>query len=142
MKMFTVLDFPRYVRLKQLGQFLCLTGLLATVSAASATPALSRISCGRNAFNASGTDACSVYLTSTTNSRVRVTLTSNNPAVTVPGGATIRSGSTTGGFTATVASVSVSQTAVITAQAGGITTTFAISLSPASGTPALNVSSR
>jgi len=127
-------------RLNHLAKILVLVVVVVSATGASATPLLSRISCGRNSFNTAGTDACSVYLTSPTSGKLRVTLASNNPAVTVPSTVTVRAGRTTTGFNATVAAVTLAQTAIISAQAGGITSTFVIALSPPAGTPALTVS--
>lgn len=112
--------------------------LTAGTLGASAAPSLSRVSCSSNAYSAPGTDACSIYLTARTRSRIVVSLTSNNPAVTVPGAVTVRSEAT--GFTASVSAVTTAQTATITAEAEGITATFNITVSPASsGTPALSI---
>ena len=124
-----------------LGTTIALFLILAAASTASATSTLSKVSCGKNAFAASGTDACSVYLTEKAKSKYYVTLQSNNPAVIVPGGVTVKQGALTTGFNATVNSVTTAQTATITAQAGGLARTFSISLSPSTGpgTAALSV---
>ena len=115
--------------------------LSAAVGASAATATLSRVSCAGNSYNGAASDACSVYLTAKTNSKRYVALVSNNPSVAVPASVTVRAGSMTAGFKASIAPVTTAQTAVITAQTGGITKTFAITLSPSSsGTAALNVS--
>ena len=109
---------------------------------ASATSPVSRVSCGNNSFTAPGNDACSVYLTARTSGRMNVKLSSNNAAVTVPANVTVKSGASTTGFKATVGAVTTAQTATITAQGGGTTATFSITLSPAAtGTPALSLNS-
>src|ERR1700687_5853958 len=123
--------------LNNFGAMLTVVTLLAAATGASAAPALSRISCTSSAYSGASTDACSVYLTSPASSRVHVTLTSNNPAVTVPSGVTVRPGATTTGFNATVAAVTTVQTATITAQGNGGTVTYGMTLSPAAGSQAL-----
>jgi len=120
-----------------------LTFMFAAPRFASAlTTSLSRVSCGTNAYSGPGTDACSVYLASKTRARIYVALSSNNAAVTVPSGVTVKSGAMTTGFAATIASVTSTQTATISAQAGGLTVFFSITLSPSttSGTAAASVS--
>jgi hypothetical protein len=114
--------------------------LAAASAGASATPALSRISCASSSYKVAATDACSVYLTSTSSNRLRVTLTSNNSAVAVPASVTVRPGAISAGFSATVGGVTTTQSATITAQAGGVAKTFLITISPSTGTPALSVS--
>jgi hypothetical protein len=59
--------------------------------------------------------------------------------VAVPGSVTVPAGASSVGFTAVVSSVTTSQTATLTAQAGGVTKTYAINLG--SGTPGLTVAS-
>ena len=116
-----------------------LFALLAGAAAVSATPALSRVSCGSKAFSKAGTDACSVYLSARTANRLSVALKSNNPALTVPGEVTVRAGAQTTGFNATVGSVTTTEVATITATAGGVSTSFSVTLSPAQGVAALSV---
>ena len=122
------------------GKNLTILILLAAAAGASAAPALSGISCASNAYSGASTDACSVSLTSTTSRWFRVTLTSNNPAVTVRSGVAVRPGAMAAGFNAIVASVATTQVATITAVAGGISTTFNITISPSTATEALSVS--
>ena len=124
------------------GKNLTILILLAVAAGASAAPALSRISCTSKAYSGASTDACSVYLTSTTSSWFRVTLTSDNPAVTVPRGVAVRPGAVTAGFNATVSGVATTHVATITAVAGGVSTTFSITISPSTGTAALSVSGK
>ena len=125
-----------------LSKILTLLFVLASsvAASASASPQLSRVSCNSNNYRGAGTDACTVYLTTNTNARSTVTLTSSNPEVNVPSSVTVKSGAISSRFNATVSSVATAQTATITAQAGGITQTFSITLSPASGVAALTVS--
>src|ERR1700758_1164804 len=117
--------------LHNFGKILTLTTLLAaTVAASAAAPVLSRVSCGSNAYSAAGTDACSVYLAATATRRFNVTLVSNNSSVSVPSAVTVKPGATSTGFNATVKAVTTTQVATITAQAGGVSTTFSITVSP------------
>lgn len=132
--------YSRYISFNKLGKTLTTLGLMAAALAASATSSLSRVSCGGNSYSAPATDACSVYLTTKSNTRTYVTLKSNNPAVTVPSGVTVKQEAITTGFKASVSGVTTAQTAIITAQAGGVAATFSITLSPpATGTAALSV---
>lgn len=123
----------------------CFASILAVLAFAipptSSAATLSKVSCGNSTFNAAGTDACSVYLTAKAGAKYYVTLQSNNPAVVVPGGVTVKAGAMTTGFNAMVSAVTVSQVATITALSGGVSRTFSISLSPSngSGTAALSV---
>ncbi len=105
--------------------------MMALALAASASPTLSHISCRSSQFSTSGTDACSIYLTSGASRRISVSLKSNNPAVTVPASVTVNQGAITAGFSATLSAVAALQTATITAQSGGIASRYSISLSPA-----------
>ena len=57
-----------------------------------------------------------------------MTLSDNNANVTEPASVTVPAGSSSAQFTATVASVTTDQTAVITASAGGVTQTFTLNL--------------
>ena len=57
-----------------------------------------------------------------------VSLSSNNSAVTVPASINIPAGQTSAGFTATVSSVSTTQSVTLTASAGGGTKTFTLQL--------------
>jgi hypothetical protein len=135
---FGILNF--FLSINNFGKILTILILLAAAAGAAAAPPLSRISCASNAYSGASTDACSVSLTSTTSRWVHVTLTSNDPAVTVPGRVTVRSGATTASFNASVASVATTQVATITAVAGGVSTTFNITISPSTGAAALSVS--
>src|SRR5580658_844466 len=62
-----------------------------------------------------------------------VTLTSNNPLLTIPASVTVPVGASTATFSATAASFASSQSATITATLGGSSQTAAISLVAASG---------
>ena len=116
------------------GKILIVLLLLAAAAGATAATPLSAVSCVGSAYNGTATDACSVTLTSTAGARSYVSLSSNNPAVTVPAQVVVKHGSLSAGFSATVAAVSTAQAAKITAQAGGVVKTFSISLSPPAGT--------
>ncbi len=115
--------------------------LLATASAGFAsTPSLTKVSCVASTYNTAGTDTCRTYLSGTTTSHPYITLKSSNPAVTVPSGITVSSNASSKGFTATVASVTTSQTAVITATLSGVSKSFTIYLNPtAASTGVLSV---
>ncbi|MGC2606481.1 MAG: choice-of-anchor D domain-containing protein, partial [Silvibacterium sp.] len=66
-------------------------------------------------------------------------LSSSDSAVTVPGSVTVPAGASSAGFTATGSAVTTSQTATLTASAGGVTKSYALQLSPSS--PALTLQS-
>ena len=131
--------------LTHFGKFLLIIAFISTTVGVSSAAAasLSRVSCRSNSYTGPGTVPCSVYLAAKTSTRTYVTLASNNAAVTVPSAVTVKPGSLTTGFAATLASVTTPQTATITAQTGGTIATFSISLSPstggASGTAAVTV---
>lgn len=125
---------------KRIGKILTPAIFLAATLAALGQDSLVKVSCGKNTFNGAGTDACSVYLNAYTTSKYYVTLKSNNPAVSVPSGVTVRAGAKSTGFRTTVNAVSTAETATITAAANGVQQIFNITLSPATGTQALSVS--
>jgi hypothetical protein len=86
-----------------------------------------------------GTDYCPVTLNvAAATGGFTVALSSNNAAVTVPYSINIPAGQTSAGFTATVSSVSTTQSVTLTASAGGSTKTFALQLG--STVPTLSVS--
>lgn len=111
-------------------KILPILGFMVAAASTSSAVTLSRVSCGTNAYSGTGTDACSVYLAAHMRTRTYVTLSSNNPAVTVPSRVTVRSGAMSAGFGAAITSVTTTQTATITAQAGGTSAQFNITLSP------------
>lgn len=108
----------------------------------AAPAALSTLSCGTSSITGSGTDACTVTLTSAAASGdLSVALWSSNTAVTVPATVTIPANATSAGFTATVSSVGTAQTVTLTATSGSISKDFALQLKPAVSTLSINATS-
>ena len=102
--------------------------------------ALSSLSCTSGTITAAGTDACTVTLSAAAPSGGQsVTLSSSDGVVSVPATVNVPANATSAGFSATVASFSTSQSATLTAGAGGATKTFALQLN--AGTPTLSASS-
>src|SRR3989442_5628440 len=60
----------------------------------------------------------------------QVTLSSNNPAATVPGSVTVPAGATSAPFTITTSAVAASTSATITASYNGVTRTSTLSVTP------------
>ena len=83
------------------------------------SPDLSSISCGTQSLTGPQTKACSVYLNAPAQSSVLVSLSSDNPAVTLPRSVTIVAGATSGGFSVTAAAVNTPQTVTLTASSNG-----------------------
>lgn len=91
--------------------------------------ALSGITCASSSVTGAANDACTVSLSSAAGSSgLTVALGSSNSAVAVPASVLFPAGATSAGFTAAISSVTTAQTATLTAQAGGVTQTFAIGL--------------
>jgi hypothetical protein len=86
----------------------------------TSTASLSKVSCGTQTLTGPTTKACSVYLSGTANTQVKVSLSSNNSALQVPTSVTVPAGATTGGFAVTAAAVTTTQTATLTASANGV----------------------
>jgi len=96
-------------------------------------PELSGLHCGRSSVTGTGTDNCTVTLNAPAPSGgFSVSLASNNSAVGVPASVTVAPGAAKSSFTATIAAVSTTQPATLTASAGGVTETFALQLNAAS----------
>ena len=113
--------------------------LNAAGQAGAPAPVLSGLSCGSGSMTGAGTDNCTVTLSAAAASGgFAVSLASNNSAVTAPASVTVAAGSTTAGFSATVSAVSSAQTATLTANAGGVTETFALQLGAGVATLSLN----
>lgn len=107
-----------------------LTGL--GVSAAPPAGALSGISCSTTTMLGAGTDNCFVALTGPAGSGgLTVNLASDNNAVQVPATVTVPANTSGVGFAAQVAAVATAQSAVLTANAGGVSESFALQLSAA-----------
>ena len=91
--------------------------------------ALSALACGSALETGAGTDACTVTLSAAAPSGgLLVSLSSSNAAVKVPATVTVPAKATSAGFTATVSAVSSTQTALLTASAGGVSKSFGIQL--------------
>ena len=90
---------------------------------------LRSLTCNTGSLTGAGTDACTVTLTSAAGSGgLAVALSSNDTAVTIPSSVTVPQGSSTVGFTAKISAVVQAQTAVLTATAGGTSTSYSIQL--------------
>jgi hypothetical protein len=90
---------------------------------------LSALSCKQTAMTGSGTDSCTVTLTSEALSGgFTVSLSSNNTAVTVPATVKVTKDKTSANFTATVSSVATAQAVTLTASEGSVSETFALEL--------------
>ena len=97
----------------------------ATISLAAAAQ-LSSLSCSPGTVNAPGTSTCTVTLTAATVSAASVTLSSNNASITVPATVNIGAGLSSATFTASVASVTSDQTAILTSTLNGSSKTFTL----------------
>jgi hypothetical protein len=112
--------------------------LLLNPSASTAT--LSALSCSSSAISSPGPDACTVGLTAAAPSGgLTISLASNNASVIVPSSVTVPSGATCAAFNAAVGIFSSTQTATLSASAGGTVESFPIKLN--AGTSTLSVSS-
>ena len=106
---------------------------------ASPSAALSSLSCSSGTLTGASTDACTVTLTGAAGTGgLAVSLSSSDSAVTVPGSVTVPAGASSAGFTATGSAVTTSQTATLTAAAGGVSKSYALQLSPSSPSAALS----
>ena len=103
---------------------------------------LGSFSCSSASLTGSGSDQCTVMLTTAAGSRgYTVKLASNNAVVAVPATLVVPAGATNAGFTASVASVTSAQTVTLTASANGVSESFALQLNAAAATvPTLSVS--
>jgi hypothetical protein len=91
----------------------------------------SSLSCTSRSISGPATDSCSVNLnTAAPNGGLTLTLSSNDPAVTVPASVTVAAKATSASFTAGVASVSSSQTATITGSSATETASITLQLTP------------
>jgi len=112
----------------------------AVVSLAAAAQ-LSGLTCSPASVNAPGASTCTVTLTAAASSAVSVTLLSNNTSVTVPGGVNIGAGLSSATFSATVAAVSTTQSALLTATLNSVSQTFTLTAkSSGKGKPSLSCS--
>jgi Abnormal spindle-like microcephaly-assoc'd, ASPM-SPD-2-Hydin len=107
----------------------------------TSTPTLSALSCSASTMSSSGTDACTVTLSAeSTGSSFNVDISSSSSSVTVPAVVTVPANASSAAFTATVSSISAAQTVTLTASAGSVSKTFALTLSPAIATLSVNAS--
>jgi hypothetical protein len=94
---------------------------------------VSKISCGTTTLTGPTTKACSVYLSGAASSATVVTLSSNNAALQVQAAVTVPAGSSTGGFGVTALAVTTTQSATLTATAGGASATDVLQLAGSGG---------
>ena len=107
------------------------TGGTISISQSSQPPVASGLSCTPAGVTAPGTAACTVTLSSPAPAGgLNVGLASNNSNVSIPGSLAVPPGSSSAGFTATVAAVTSAQSASLTASAGGVTKTFSLGITP------------
>ena len=109
-----------------------LISLSGTGTTGTGSAALSALSCSSGTMTGSGTDACTVTLTTSAPSGgLIVNLSSSNSAVTVPSTVTVPAGAASAGFTATVSSVATAQAVTMTASAGGVSKSLTLQLNAA-----------
>jgi hypothetical protein len=96
-------------------------------SSSSAAAALSGLSCSSASITGSGTDACTVTLTSAApSSGLVVYVASNNSSVSLPGAVTVASGAVSAAFTVTSQWVTTPQAVTLTASAGRVSKSYAL----------------
>ncbi|MFY9744951.1 MAG: choice-of-anchor D domain-containing protein [Acidobacteriaceae bacterium] len=109
-----------------------LSGLGVQTVSPPAASVLSGVSCNNSAMIGAGTDSCFVALNGPAGGGgLTVSLSSTNPAVTVPATVTVPANTTGVGFAAKVAAVSSPQGDVLTATEGGVSEAFALQLDAA-----------
>ena len=109
-----------------------LISLSGTGMTGTGPAALSALSCNSGAMTGSGTDACSVTLTTSAPSGgLILSLSSSNAAVSLPSTVTVPAGAVGAGFSATVSSVATAQAVTMTANAGSISRSFTLQLNAA-----------
>ena len=102
---------------------------LSGTGSISILPTLSSFTCATGSLTGSGTDACTVTLSSAApGGGLTVNLASSAAAVTVPAAVEIPQGSSSASFTATATSVTAAQTVILTASMGSNTETFGLQL--------------
>ena len=107
-------------------------GIQLTISISLGVPQISGLSCNPSAVIGSASALCSVKITSDAPlGGFVVLLSSNSGVLRSPASVTVAAGSTTASFTAQANSVSIPQTAVVTASANAIQQTASILLTPA-----------
>jgi hypothetical protein len=100
--------------------------------------ALSDLFCESASMNGPGTVACTVTLGSAASGGMSVSLSSSNPAVAVPANVNIAANAASSGFIATVTPVGTAQAVTLTASLGNVTRSFALLLSAAVSTLAVD----
>jgi hypothetical protein len=105
-------------------------GASPTASLAISAPAPASLVCSPATINAGSASTCTVWLgSSAPTAGFAVTLSSNNPNLTVPARVTVLSGSLTAIFSASAASITADQSAVVTASANGASQPASVFLS-------------
>ena len=107
------------------------TGATISISQTSQPPVASGLSCIPASVTAPGTSACIVTLSAPAQTGgMSVTLANNNSNVSIPGSLVVPPGSSSAGFTATVAAITKAQSASLTASAGGVSKNFSLGIAP------------
>jgi len=119
-------------------------GFLVAAKPSRAAVSIGSLTCASSSISGAGTDVCTVTMSGTVkagNGRT-VKLSSNNAAVQVPASVNVPNGSNSVSFTASVAAVSTTQTATITAKTYNGTMSLTLQLQPAAAqqapTPSLS----
>lgn len=111
-----------------LGLCLPLSGTLPA-GAETATPQLTGLSCASSSMGGTGTDLCTVTVSSPAAAPgFRVVLSKNNSAVSMSTAALVQTNKTSAQFKVNVTPVSTDQTVTLKASAGDVTKTFALEL--------------
>ncbi len=125
----------RFFQSRKIALFIAVLGCLSLGTSGATAQSLSKISCQTNSFSSAGTNACSVYLSGVAQSQIPVYLYSSDSALTVRSTIYVKAGASTGGFSATLASVLSARTVWITAQtSNGNKVTYGIQLAPPAST--------
>ncbi len=105
-------------------------------------PVLSGVTCVNSAITGSVADSCSVTLNAAALSGgFAVSLVSSNPLVNVPGSVIVPAGASSTNFTANASPVTTSQSATLTASAGGVAKAITLQLSSSISTLNLSANS-
>jgi hypothetical protein len=116
------------------------TAVISLTGTGTVVPgALSSLSCSSGSMTGSGSDACTVTLSTAAGSGgLSVGLMSSNAAVAVPATVMVPANASSVAFTATVTSVTTAQAVTLTASAGSVSKSFALQLNAA--VPTLTIS--
>jgi hypothetical protein len=106
----------------------------------TATPTLSKVSCGTQSLTGAQTKECSVALSEAATSQTVVKLSSSSNALHAPASVIVPKGGISATFSVTASAVNASQRATLTATADGVSQTEVIMLYPAQAgaTPTLS----